>query len=175
MLAGLDVLDADANALKRLSQLGELGKGGLNVHDDLGGDDARRRKVNRRSPNGQVLVEENKLWDTGWTGRHPMDTAQDSSAGHSTGPHRLAFGNGLLSRRQQVRALPRAPDPDADGAEGAGRIGTLRSRTGLPGEPVDQLLVEASIRARPLPEPIAILRGCACSDTGSVTVSTPWS
>jgi len=78
-LAGLDVLDADANALKRLSQLGELGKGGLNVHDDLGGDDARRRKVTRRSPNGQVLVEENKLWDTGWTG--PSD-------GHSAGHQR---------------------------------------------------------------------------------------
>ena len=79
------------------------------------------------------------------------------------------------STTAQVRLLPRTPDPDADGAEGAGRIGTLRSRIGLPGEPVDQLLVEASITARPFPEPIAILRGCACSDTGSVTVSTPWS
>jgi len=94
-LAGLDVLDADANALKRLSQLGELGKGGLNVHDDLGGDDARRRKVNRRSPNGRVLVEENKLWDTGWTGRHPMDTEQDSSA--VTAPDRTGWRSETVS------------------------------------------------------------------------------
>jgi len=43
-----------------------------------------------------------------------MDTAQDTSAGHSTGPHRLAFGNGLLSSRHQVRALPRAPDVACD-------------------------------------------------------------
>jgi hypothetical protein len=103
------------------------------------------------------------------TGLVADDTAQ------VTAPDRTGwtFGSGLLSGRPQVRVLPRAPDPDADGAEGAGRIGTLRSRIGLPGEPVDQLLVVASIRARPFPEPIAILRGCACSDTGSVTVSTP--
>ena len=50
-----------------------------------------------------------------------MDTAQDSSAGHSTGPHRLAFGNGLLSSRQQVRALPRGTRP------GRGRSGGRRS------------------------------------------------
>ena len=95
-----------------------------------------------------------------------------AAIGLRTVDHRLLHLLGL-GRRPPVRVLPRAPDADADGAEGAGRIGTLRSRIGLPGEPVDQLLVEASIRARPVPEPIAILRGCACSDTGSVTVSTP--
>jgi hypothetical protein len=90
-LAGLDVLDAYANALKRLGQLGqlgELGKGGLKVLDDLGGDDARRRKVNRRSPNGQVLVEETNSGTpagpavTRWTRRR-------TAAQVSTGPHRL--------------------------------------------------------------------------------------
>jgi hypothetical protein len=158
-----------------VGQLGELGEGGLKVLDDLGGDDARRRKVNRRSPNGEVLIGETNSGTpagpagTRWTRRR---TAAQVTAPDRTG---WTFGNGLLSGRPQVRVLPRAPDSDADGAEGAGRIGTLRSRIGLPGEPVDQLLVEASIRARPFPEPIAILRGCACSDTGSVTVSTPWS
>lgn len=43
--AGLDVVDVDAKALKRVGQLGELGEGSLKVLDDFGGDDARRRKV----------------------------------------------------------------------------------------------------------------------------------
>ena len=60
--------------------------------------------------------------------------------------------------------------PDADGRRAP--VGSALSARGSGSRGAgDQLLVEASIRARPVS--VAILRGCACSDTGSVTVSTP--
>jgi hypothetical protein len=75
--------------------LGELGEGGLKVLDDLGGDDARRRKVNTRSPNGQVLIGGDRLWDTGWTGRHPMDRRW--TAAQVTAPDRTGWTFGTVS------------------------------------------------------------------------------
>jgi hypothetical protein len=84
------------------------------------------------------------------------------------------------SNEQEARHRLRHCEPTADrpglgSKEGRRSIGTLRSRTGLWGEPVDHSLVETSIAAWLGPEPISILRGWACSATGSVTVRTPWS
>ena len=60
-----------------------------------------------------------------------------------------------------------------DGAKGAGRIGALLPLIGLSREPADHSVVVASMAALVCPEPTAILRGWACSLTGSVIVSTP--
>jgi hypothetical protein len=49
------------------------------------------------------------------------------------------------------------------------------SRAGFSGEPAGYSVVVASMAAWPWPESMAILRGWACSVTGSVTVRTPWS
>jgi hypothetical protein len=97
-------------------------------------------------------------------------TQVEQECGEGSNPHRR-LGTAVC----RVMALRDACSLGPGSSEGRRSIGTLLSRAGLWGEPVDHSLVETSIAAWLCPEPISILRGWACSATGSVTVSTPWS